>query len=115
MTLNTSRSLFASASQGGITIVAGDCNLNGTMLNSSKVYNVDTSTWEMIQCMTKARKMCAGVFMDDKFYVVGVIGPGNTTLITPGEEYNLETNIWWEIPKMFPEHVEIKDQVRHLL
>ncbi|XP_065877134.1 F-box/kelch-repeat protein SKIP11-like [Euphorbia lathyris] len=102
MKMNTPRCLFGSASAGGIGILAGGCDINGKILNSVELYNSDTRTWSMIPSMNTARKMCSGVFMDGKFYVIGGIGPQNGTSITSGEVYDLETKKWREIPNMCP-------------
>ncbi|KAL0336337.1 UNVERIFIED_CONTAM: F-box/kelch-repeat protein [Sesamum radiatum] len=42
------------------------------------------------------------VFMDGKFYVIGGIGGADSKLLTCGEEYDLETETWTEIPNMSP-------------
>ncbi|PIN04084.1 hypothetical protein CDL12_23385 [Handroanthus impetiginosus] len=52
--------------------------------------------------MKKLRKMCSGAFMDGNFYVIGGIGGADSQLLTCGEEYNLETGTWTEIPNMSP-------------
>ena len=52
--------------------------------------------------MNKPRKMCSGVFMDRKFYVIGGIGGSESKLLTCGEEYDMETETWTEIPNMSP-------------
>jgi len=40
--------------------------------------------------------------MDGKFYVIGGIGGSEAKLLTCGEEFNLETRTWTEIPNMSP-------------
>ncbi|KAL0692729.1 hypothetical protein Bca4012_059909 [Brassica carinata] len=52
--------------------------------------------------MNKPRKMCSGVFMDGKFYVIGGIGGDDSKLLTCGEEYDLETKKWTRIPDLSP-------------
>nr|XP_016438532.1 PREDICTED: F-box/kelch-repeat protein SKIP11-like [Nicotiana tabacum] len=52
--------------------------------------------------MNKPRKMCSGVFMDGKFYVIGGIGGAESKRLTCGEEYDLEKGTWREIPNMSP-------------
>ncbi|KAF8390243.1 hypothetical protein HHK36_024768 [Tetracentron sinense] len=99
MTMNAPRCLFGSASLGEIAILAGGCNSQGNILCSAELYNSETGTWLTLPSMNKPRKMCSGVFMDGKFYV---IGGSNSRLLTCGEEYNLETKTWREIPDMFP-------------
>ncbi|XP_059641148.1 F-box/kelch-repeat protein At1g74510-like [Cornus florida] len=100
--MNTPRCLFGSASLGEIAILAGGCDPQGNILNSAELYNSDTGTWVSLPPMNKPRKMCSGVFMDRKFYVIGGIGVGNSNLLTCGEVYNLDTRTWREIPNMFP-------------
>ncbi|KAF6159989.1 hypothetical protein GIB67_033073 [Kingdonia uniflora] len=103
MMMNAPRCLFGSASLGEIAILAGGCDSQGRVLSSAELYNSETGTWEILPSMNKPRKMCSGVFMDGKFYV---IGGSNTTLLSCGEEYNLETRTWREIPNMFPRRNE---------
>ncbi|XP_031099527.1 F-box/kelch-repeat protein At1g26930-like [Ipomoea triloba] len=100
MQMNEPRCLFGSACQGEIAIVAGGCDLQGKILSSAELYNSETGEWKLLPSLNKARKMCSGVFMDGKFYVIGGIGGPETKLLTSGEEYNLETETWTEIPNM---------------
>lgn len=102
MKMNTPRCLFGSASLGEIAILAGGCDSRGNILSSAELYNSDTGTWVTLPSMNKPRKMCSGVFMDRKFYVIGGIGVGKSNLLTCGEVYDLETRTWCEIPNMFP-------------
>lgn len=102
MKTNTPRCLFGSASLGEIAIVAGGCDPWGNILSSAELYNSETGTWVTLPSMNKARKMCSGVFMDGKFYVIGGIGVGNPNELTCGEVYDMETRTWREIPNMFP-------------
>uniref|UniRef100_A0A5B6ZN84 Galactose oxidase/kelch repeat superfamily protein n=1 Tax=Davidia involucrata TaxID=16924 RepID=A0A5B6ZN84_DAVIN len=102
MEMNTPRCLFGSASLGEIAIIAGGCDPQGNILSSAELYNSETGTWETLPNMNKPRKMCSGVFMDGKFYVIGGIGVGNSNLLTCGEVYDLERRTWHEIPNMFP-------------
>ncbi|OVA13331.1 Kelch repeat type 1 [Macleaya cordata] len=99
MTMNSPRCLFGSASLGEIAILAGGCDSQGRVLSSAELYNSETGTWVTLPSMNKPRKMCSGVFMDGKFYVIGGI---NSELLSCGEEYNLQTRTWREIPNMFP-------------
>ncbi|KAF5204128.1 F-box/kelch-repeat protein SKIP11 [Thalictrum thalictroides] len=99
MTMNSPRCLFGSASLGEIAILAGGCDSQGRILDSAELYNSETGTWLTLPNMNKPRKMCSGVFMDGKFYV---IGGSSSELLSCGEEYNLETRTWREIPNMFP-------------
>ncbi|KAI3981456.1 hypothetical protein MKX01_007383 [Papaver californicum] len=99
MTMNSPRCLFGSASLGETAILAGGCDSQGRVLSSAELYNSTTGTWETLPSMHTPRKMCSGVFMDKKFYVIGGI---NSELLSCGEEYNLETRTWREIQNMFP-------------
>ncbi|XP_022776894.1 F-box/kelch-repeat protein SKIP11-like [Durio zibethinus] len=102
--MNAPRCLFGSASLGEIAILAGGCDSQGNILSSAEMYNSETQRWETLPSMNKPRKMCSGVFMDKKFYVIGgTTGVGNDTrVLTCGEEYDLETKKWTEIPNMSP-------------
>ncbi|XP_054809377.1 F-box/kelch-repeat protein At1g26930-like [Prosopis cineraria] len=100
--MNAPRCLFGSASLGEVAILAGGCDSDGRILSSAELYNSETQTWDVLPSMNKPRKMCSGVFMDGKFYVIGGIGGPESKLLTCGEEYNLHTRTWTEIPSMSP-------------
>ncbi|XP_039004208.1 F-box/kelch-repeat protein At1g26930-like isoform X2 [Hibiscus syriacus] len=100
--MNSPRWLFGSASLGEIAILAGGCDSQGNILNSAEMYNSETQKWETLPSMNKPRKMCSGVFMDKKFYVIGGIGGKDARALTCGEEYDLGTKKWTEIPNMSP-------------
>ncbi|GMI99903.1 hypothetical protein like AT2G02870 [Hibiscus trionum] len=102
--MNAPRCLFGSASLGERAVLAGGCDSHGNILSSAEMYNSETQKWETLPSMNKPRKMCSGVFMDRKFYVIGgVSGVGkDTRVLTSGEEYDLETKRWTEIPNMSP-------------
>ncbi|TYI46121.1 hypothetical protein E1A91_D13G084500v1 [Gossypium mustelinum] len=102
--MNAPRCLFGSASLGEIAILAGGCDSQGNILSSAEMYNSETQKWETLPSMNKPRKMCSGVFMDKKFYVIGGIGGAgkDARVLTCGEEYDLETKKWTEIPNMSP-------------
>ncbi|KAI4336017.1 hypothetical protein L6164_014596 [Bauhinia variegata] len=102
MQMNTPRCLFGSASLGAIAIVAGGCDPSGNILSSAELYNSDTAIWMTLPSMHKPRKMCSGVFMNGKFYVIGGVGVDNSGQLTCGEEFDLQTGTWREIPNMFP-------------
>lgn len=102
MRMNAPRCLFGSASLKEIAILAGGCDSQGNILSSSELYNSETQTWELLPNMNKPRKMCSGVFMDEKFYVIGGIGGSDSRVLTCGEEYDLKTKKWTEIPNMSP-------------
>ncbi|KAF3656161.1 putative splicing factor 3A subunit 1-like isoform X1 [Capsicum annuum] len=63
----------------------------GKILCSAELYNSETGTWRTLRSMNKQRKMCSGVFMDGKFYVIGGIGGANSKLLPCAEEYDLVT------------------------
>ncbi|XWS69733.1 hypothetical protein CRYUN_Cryun04dG0204500 [Craigia yunnanensis] len=102
--MNAPRCLFGSASLGEIAILAGGCDSQGNILSSAEMYNSETQKWETLPSMNNPRKMCSGVFMDKKFFVIGGIGGAgeDARVLTCGEEYDLETRKWTEIPNMSP-------------
>ncbi|KAH6755428.1 Galactose oxidase/kelch repeat superfamily protein [Perilla frutescens var. hirtella] len=102
MSMNEPRCLFGSASLGEVAILAGGCDSHGHILSSAELYNSETRMWNTLPSMKKARKMCSAVFMDGKFYVIGGIGGADSKLLTCGEEYDLATGTWTEIPNMSP-------------
>lgn len=103
MNMNFPRCLFGSASIGEIAIIAGGCDSNGNILSSAELYNSENGNWITLPSMNKARKMCSGVFMDGKFYVLGGIGAENAKSLTCGEVYDLNMGSWRLIPNMFPQ------------
>ncbi|EXB43474.1 F-box/kelch-repeat protein SKIP11 [Morus notabilis] len=102
MRMNAPRCLFGSASLGEIAILAGGCDSDGNILSSAEMYNSETQTWDTLPSMMKPRKMCSGVFMDGKFYVIGGIGGSENKVLTCGEEFDLRTRTWMEIENMSP-------------
>lgn len=102
MQMNAPRCLFGSASRGEIAILAGGCDSRGKILSSAEIYNSEEGTWGTLPSMNQPRKMCSGVFMDGKFYVIGGIGGPESKLMTCAEEYDLATGRWTEIPNMSP-------------
>ncbi|CAN7098414.1 unnamed protein product [Brassica rapa subsp. narinosa] len=82
--MNSPRCLFGSASLGEIAIFAGGCDSLGKISDVAEMYNSELQTWTTLPKMNKPRKMCSGVFMDGKFYVIGGVVGG-------GEEYDLAT------------------------
>ncbi|KAI3731509.1 hypothetical protein L1987_62697 [Smallanthus sonchifolius] len=100
--MNEPRCLFGSASLGEIAIVAGGSDPNGKIVNSAELYDSESGAWETLPNMLKPRKMCSGVFMDKKFYVIGGIGGTDMKPLTCGEEFDLEARVWKEIPNMSP-------------
>lgn len=107
MSMNTPRCLFASGSLGEIGIIAGGCNFLGKVQSTAELYNSETCEWIPLPDMNKARKMCSGVFMDGKFYVVGGVDQ-EVNPITSAEVLNLETMTWEEIPNMYPKRVAVE-------
>lgn len=102
MRMNSPRCLFGSASLGEIAIFAGGFDSFGKISDSAEMYNSELQTWTTLPKMNKPRKMCSGVFMDGKFYVIGGIGGNDSKVLTCGEEFDLETKKWTEIPEMSP-------------
>ncbi|KAF8079604.1 hypothetical protein N665_1013s0002 [Sinapis alba] len=103
--MNMPRCLFASASYGEIAVLAGGCDSNGRILDTAEMYNYEDQTWSVLPEMKKRRKMCSGVFMDGKFYVFGGIGVGEGNepkVLSCGEEFDLKTRKWREIPDLSP-------------
>ena len=108
---NIPRWLFGSTSFGEIAIVAGGCDSKGNLLSSAELYNSTTESWLTLPRMHKPRKLCSGVFIDGKFYVIGGVGIGNPSasdgaslkVLTCGEVYDLRTGTWFEIPDMYPQ------------
>ncbi|WZZ14157.1 F-box/kelch-repeat protein SKIP11 [Brassica napus] len=102
MEMNSPRCLFGSASLGEIAIFARGCDSQGKILDFAEMYNSELQTWVSLPRMNKPRKMCSGVFMDGKFYVIGGIGGAESKALTCGEEYDLETKKWTPIPDLSP-------------
>ncbi|XP_074302665.1 F-box/kelch-repeat protein SKIP11-like [Silene latifolia] len=102
MSMNSSRCLFGSASLGEIAIFAGGCDSQGNILSSAELYDSEKQTWVTLPSMNKPRKMCSGVFMDGKFYVIGGIGGSSGRALSCGEEFDPKTRTWKEIPHMSP-------------
>ncbi|THU74251.1 hypothetical protein C4D60_Mb04t31410 [Musa balbisiana] len=82
--MNSPRCLFGSASLGVKAIIAGGINAQGDIVSTAEIYNSETHTWETLPSMNRARKMCSGVFMDGKFYVIGGMA-SNTKVLTCGK------------------------------
>ncbi|KAM3304165.1 F-box/kelch-repeat protein SKIP11 [Capsicum chacoense] len=111
MQMNAPRCLFGKASLGEIAIFAGGCDSQGKILSSAELYNSETGTWTTLRSMTKPRKMCSGVFMDGKFYVIGGIGGADAKPLTCAEEYDLATGTWTEIPNMSPVQPNLENDI----
>ncbi|XP_078172541.1 F-box/kelch-repeat protein SKIP11-like [Carex rostrata] len=99
--MNSPRCLFGSASFGEKAFVAGGTDMQGNILRSAEMYNSEAQTWVTLPSMTKPRRMCSGVYMDNKFYVLGgMSGHSNADLLTCGEEYDIENGTWRVIDDM---------------
>lgn len=93
------RCLFASATCGTFSFVAGGIGMENQVLNSSEKYNPETKSWEPLPRMNQERKLCSGCFMDNKFYVIGG-RDGQDKELTCGETYDKDKNKWELIPDM---------------
>ncbi|KAM0011990.1 putative kelch-type beta propeller [Helianthus debilis subsp. tardiflorus] len=100
--MNEPRWLLGSASFKNIAIFAGGVDRNGKITDAVESYDSETGTWKTLPSMIKPRKLSSGVFMDGKFYVIGGISSNDSNPLTCGEEYDLDTQKWTEIPNMSP-------------
>ncbi|GAB2226013.1 hypothetical protein Droror1_Dr00021796 [Drosera rotundifolia] len=95
------RCLFASASCGDFAFVAGGISMMGTrargILNTAEKYNPESRSWVPLPRMSEKRKLCSGIYMDNKFYVIGGQNEKGEAL-TCGEVFLEEANIWLKIP-----------------
>ncbi|XP_077250308.1 galactose oxidase/kelch repeat superfamily protein [Tasmannia lanceolata] len=97
------RCLFASASCGNYACLGGGVVQSGIVpgieiLNSAEKYDPVTKLWHPLPRMIRRRKLCAGCYMDNKFYVIG--GQNEDGNLTCGEFYDAERNTWELIPDM---------------
>lgn len=111
--MNSPRCLFGASSVGvhhhhhhhhrlqqEVAIVAGGSDIFGEILQSAELYNSAEGTWTALPDLNSGpRKMCAGFYMDGKFYVIGGMS-SNTTYVTSGEEYDMERGTWRVIENM---------------
>lgn len=95
------RCLFASATFGTSAFVAGGIGsaANSQVYNTAEKYNSESGSWEALPRMKKRRKLCAGCYMDNKFYVIG--GRNEEGELTCGECFDEAKNRWELIPDMF--------------
>ncbi|GMH15034.1 hypothetical protein Nepgr_016875 [Nepenthes gracilis] len=95
------RCLFASATSGDFAFVAGGIGMgpNKGVLNSAEKYNPENTLWEPLPRMKEKRKLCSGVYMDSKFYVIGGQNE-NGDALTCAEVFHEEKNIWVKIHGM---------------
>nr|CAB3490413.1 unnamed protein product [Digitaria exilis] len=98
--MNYPRHLFGSASVGHKAYLAGGSDCYGTVLSSVEIYDSDNRDWEILPDMNRARKLCSGVFMDGKLFVIGGRGSIKEELLTCGEEYDFERGSWRVIENM---------------
>ncbi|KAL0351136.1 UNVERIFIED_CONTAM: F-box/kelch-repeat protein [Sesamum radiatum] len=99
--MRTPRCLFASATCGSYAYVAGGMavELNGEVLyDKAEKYNPESRSWEPLPTMKRRRKLCAGCYMDGKFYVIG--GRDEAGGLTCGEFFDETKNQWELIPDM---------------
>lgn len=96
----TPRCLFASASCGSYAYVAGGmaAGLNAEVFDTAERYNPEGGSWEPLPRMRKRRQLCAGCYMDGKFYVIG--GRNGDGELTCGEFFDETRNRWELIPDM---------------
>ncbi|XP_052195160.1 F-box/kelch-repeat protein At3g27150 [Diospyros lotus] len=96
----TPRCLFASATCGSFAFVAGGVGKepNGQVYDTAERYNSESKSWEPLPKMKKRRKLCAGCYMDNKFYVIG--GRNEEGELTCGEFFDEATNRWEPISDM---------------
>lgn len=95
-----SRCLFASASSGDFAYVAGGTSPEtNAILNSAEKYDPTTRLWDPLPKMKEKRRMCAGVYMDNKFYVIGGQNQSGDGF-TCAEVFDENKNTWVKIPGM---------------
>ncbi|KAL2523200.1 F-box/kelch-repeat protein [Forsythia ovata] len=93
------RCLFASATCGTSAYVAGGMGAaaNGEVYDSAEKY-IQNGLWEPLPRMKRRRKLCAGCYMDNRFYVIG--GRNELGELTCGEFFDETKNKWELIPDM---------------
>ncbi|XP_047982892.1 F-box/kelch-repeat protein At3g27150-like [Salvia hispanica] len=96
----TPRCLFASATCGNYAYVAGGMasGLNAEVFDVVERYTPESGSWEPLPSMRKRRHLCAGCYMDGKFYVIG--GRDGGVELTCGEFFDETRNTWELIPDM---------------
>ncbi|KAJ8568703.1 hypothetical protein K7X08_028236 [Anisodus acutangulus] len=94
------RCLFASATCGTSAFVAGGVGItaNSEVYATAEKYNPDSRSWNPLPRMKRKRKLCAGCYMDNKFYVIG--GRNEKGELTCGEFFDDAKNKWELIPDM---------------
>ncbi|KAL3636686.1 hypothetical protein CASFOL_018985 [Castilleja foliolosa] len=96
------RCLFASATCGDRAYVAGGRSASLSrgveVHDTAERYDPESRSWDPLPRMKKKRELCAGFYMDGKFYVVG--GRNKDGELTCGEFYDERNNKWELIPDM---------------
>ncbi|KAG5527048.1 hypothetical protein RHGRI_028092 [Rhododendron griersonianum] len=95
------RCLFASATCGTFAFVAGGIGKepNSEVYDTAEKYNPESKSWDPLPQMNKRRQLCAGCYMDDRFYVIG--GRNKDGELTCGEFFDKVQNKWVLIPDMW--------------
>jgi hypothetical protein len=68
-------------------------------LLTTEMYDSERKDWGALPNMNRARKLCSGVFMDGKLYVIGGRGSKNEEWAC-GEEYDFVQGSWRVIDNM---------------
>lgn len=94
------RCLFASATCGDCAYVAGGMGAGSSkeVYDTAEKYNVESRSWEALPRMKKRRMLCAGVYMDNRFYVIG--GRNKDGELTCGEFFDERRNRWEVVADM---------------
>ncbi|KAH7848118.1 hypothetical protein Vadar_034011 [Vaccinium darrowii] len=95
------RCLFASATCGTFAFVAGGIGKepNSEVYDTAEKYNPERKSWDPLPPMNKKRQLCAGCYMDDRFYVIG--GRNKDGELTCGEFFDKVQSRWVLIPDMW--------------
>ncbi|KAG8384965.1 hypothetical protein BUALT_Bualt04G0173000 [Buddleja alternifolia] len=94
------RCLFASATCGDCAYVAGGIGttLKSEVYDTAEKYNSEIGSWDPLPRMKRKRMLCAGFYMDNRFYVIG--GRNAEGELTCGEFFDETRNKWELIPDM---------------
>ncbi|XP_058187112.1 F-box/kelch-repeat protein At3g27150-like [Rhododendron vialii] len=95
------RCLFASATCGTFAFIAGGIGKepNSEVYDTAEKYNPESKSWDPLPRMNKRRQLCAGCYMDDRFYVIG--GRNKDGELMCGEFFDEVQNKWVLIPDMW--------------
>ncbi|XP_062073350.1 F-box/kelch-repeat protein At5g60570-like [Humulus lupulus] len=99
--MNSPRCLFGSSSHKEIAVVAGGSDKEGNILNAAELYNSELGAWQVLANLNRARKLCSGFFMDNKFHVIGGMTASKESL-NCGEVYDMARDEWTVIENMHP-------------